>query len=214
MQKEIKAKDEEIISLKEELVAVQAVSEAIRNEKDGDRSATQQLISNLQAEVHRLSIELAVAQQLAKSGEARHSVEMKEIQDTRQKLEKREAQLQSYAMILAKEKETLAKNADHLAAELRNAQALHPLRDYLELTERELMRLDIQLKKTPVASPDRAQLEAFVDQLIEQKKFLETVIEASHQSLVEQAGTLKGMTAVENTKTTGVPSLPPRADQD
>jgi hypothetical protein len=56
---------------------------------------------------------------------------------------------------------------------------LNPVQDLLKVTEYEMNKLEIELKKTPTSSPSRSSLENTMEQLIEQKNFLRSISDVS-----------------------------------
>ena len=56
---------------------------------------------------------------------------------------------------------------------------MNPTADLLKITEYELGRVEIEMKKTPTSSPSRRVLEENFEDLIQQRNFLRTVREAS-----------------------------------
>lgn len=137
-----------------------------------------------------------------------------EVQDQKASLEhaeaerhRREAQLRNYAQALTKEKHELTKEYQRLIDETQSVRALNPLKDYLDLTEFELEKVEIQLKKTPEISNDRPRYEAYLSELVEQRNFLRQILEASQKKLDQQIGRIS-----QNLKSgqwQPIPPLPP-----
>ena len=71
----------------------------------------------------------------------------------------------------------------------------NPTQELLKLTEFELSKLEKELIKTPTSSPIRGNLELGVDDLLQQKKFLTTMIQESNQVWFQK---LEKLTALAN----------------
>lgn len=125
-----------------------------------------------------------------------------------QQLENRELQLRRYATALTKEKTEALRFSKQIADEIKAAQATHPLKDYLKLTEFELSKIEVQLKKTPMLSPDRSKLETALSQLIDQREFLKTVLGSTQRQLEKQA--MEFMKLIQSGRLAPVPPPPPR----
>lgn len=133
--------------------------------------------------------------------------EQKQLHDTSLEIENREAQLRSYATALTREKTEALRFSKQLAEELRAARATHPLKDYLRLTEFELTKIEVQLKKTPALSTERPQLESCLTQLIEQREFLKNVLASTQRQLEARADEF--LKAIQSGRLAPVPPLPP-----
>lgn len=126
----------------------------------------------------------------------------------REQLQKRERRLRIYSENVRHQQVQLRQIADELNAEINSGRSLHPLKDYLELTEFELHKHELQLMKTPTLSEDRSKLEAAVTQLIEQRDFLKTVITSSEKEFSERRRLLTSISM--NEKDLITPPPPPR----
>lgn len=148
---------EEIRSLKQELAKLRgdlsemAAMKKMRDEAQAERESMRQLL-------------------LSKEG--RIQAEEAELVRLREDISSRESQLKSYAEGLNKMKSEVREQANRLYQEIQMAKTVNPLSDYLKLTEREIVRVELQLKKTPTISPDRARLEECLTELVEQREFL------------------------------------------
>ena len=125
-----------------------------------------------------------------------------------QQVAAREHQLRHYAVAVTEQKAELVRQTKLLADEIQMAAKMHPLKDYLKVTEFELSKVDVQLKLTPTLSVDRARLEACVKQMSEQRDFLKNVVEASTKRLEEQAASIVAL--VKSPKLIATPPLPPK----
>jgi hypothetical protein len=124
-------------------------------------------------------------------------------------LNKRELQLSTYAQSLNEAKRELDAGFAKLAADIESAQVLHPLRDYLKMTVREVTGLELRLKQTPTLSPEREALEAALTRYMEQREYLRAVIEASERELRQEAARIVER-ASEHDLSLAVPPPPPR----
>jgi chromosome segregation ATPase len=122
-------------------------------------------------------------------------------------LQRYEKRLENYLGNLNAQKIQLKQLAAHLAEEVEAARTIHPLKDYLSLTEFEIAKLELQLKKTPTSSPERPQLEECITQLSHQKEFLKSIISDSVQKLEEQALTIRQISQDPNLAP--IPPSPP-----
>ena len=125
-----------------------------------------------------------------------------------QQIAAREHQLRHYATAVTEQKAELIRHTKILADEIQTAGKMHPLKDYLQLTDFELSKADVQLRMTLTLSMDRPRLEASVKQLAEQRDFLKAVVEASTKRLDEQAANILAL--VKSPKLAATPPLPPR----
>ncbi len=122
----------------------------------------------------------------------------------------RDQQLQSYVGTVNRERSQIVGIAKRLVEEIQSAATLHPLKDYLSITEQEIMKLENQIIQTPTISIDRRRLEICLNQMREQKRTLMTMIETSTADLQRRATWLKKV--IGNDVTGGqMPPPPPRA---
>lgn len=129
------------------------------------------------------------------------------ISDLKNQIKSRENQLQTYAQFLTSEKMQLLNSMQEFAEEISLSSELNPMKDYLKATEYQLSKMELQLKKTPMMSPDRVGLEASFNQLVEQRDFLNTIISTSQQKIQQKANSI--LNRVRNGKLGPVPPLPP-----
>ena len=140
---------------------------------------------------------------------ARSESERQDLESLGVQLRQREAQLRQYANNISREKAEVIRCATQLAEEIHSARTLNPLKDYLSLTEFELSRIELQLKKTPTVSLDRPRLEACLSQMHEQREFLKSAIAKSKRQLDEQAASL--LKIARGQKVGAIPPLPPNS---
>jgi hypothetical protein len=125
------------------------------------------------------------------------------------KLDRQKKRLEEYAEALNRDKQAVRSLARQLMDEVQAGQASHPLTDYLALTEYELSRVEIQLKKTPTIAADRAKLEQCLTEMIQQRDFLKSVISASREHAEKQAAAL--LKIFTNAQLAPTPPAPPPA---
>lgn len=119
----------------------------------------------------------------------------------------REMQLKHYANSITEQKSEFVRQTKMLAEEVLVAAKMHPLRDFLKMTEFELSRVEVQLKLTPSISSDRAKLEAYFEKMIEQRDFLKKVVEESEKNFADQAQQLLDL--IRSPKMSATPPPPP-----
>ncbi len=119
----------------------------------------------------------------------------------------REMQLRQYASSVTDQKTELIRQTKVLAEEIQMAAKMHPLKDYLQLTDFELSRAEVQLKLTPTISSDRAKLESYVKQMVEQRDFLRKVVQESEHKFADQANTI--LELIRSPKLAATPPPPP-----
>lgn len=206
----------EIKKSKEELrLAEEAHALALAKQKTESQSAFLAATQDLEAKLDTAEAEQATLRRLLGSRAATHEADEKQIEKregemtTReQQIAAREHQLRHYAVAVTEQKAELVRQTKLLADEIQMAAKMHPLKDYLKVTEFELSKVDVQLKLTPTLSVDRARLEACVKQMSEQRDFLKNVVEASTKRLEEQAASI--MALVKSPKLIATPPLPPK----
>jgi hypothetical protein len=103
----------------------------------------------------------------------------------------REKQIEQFVAFNNQEKSKYQKVINQLAQEIHQAITLHPLKDYLVATEKELSRVECDLKKTPTSSPHRKDLEVAVDQLIHQRDDIRSLITKTEGVFVNHLGSLE-----------------------
>lgn len=97
--------------------------------------------------------------------------------------ENRERQYRFYLENLNRSKRDLREQGMRFIQELRAAKQMSPLHDFLKVTQREVSRVEIQLKRTPTVSSDRSRLEQCLTELIEQRDFLAESLEKTTQDI-------------------------------
>ncbi len=94
-------------------------------------------------------------------------------------LSRKEIRLEGYARRLRSGQTMVREALNEALVELETAMRMNPTADLLKITEYELGRVEIEMKKTPTSSPSRRVLEENFEDLIQQRNFLRTVREAS-----------------------------------
>ncbi len=159
----------------------------------------QQKVAVLEVKVDTLISEISELQtQLNDAGKTTSDLECRN-QLTLQKFQDRERELKGYYSFVSSEKESYKRAVVKLVREIEYAKTIHPLNDYLNFTDREIFKIECELKKTPVISPNRAHFEKVIEQLMGQRKFISDLILKSEASLNESKGKaealLKGILA-------------------
>jgi chromosome segregation ATPase len=188
--------------------AREAKLESAKKAKADADSAMAKLGESYQQRIDKDEREIAtLRKKLAEQGAQIESSER--INESRSaEVAQREEQLRQYANFVTDQKAELVRQTRKLAEEIEMTGRMHPLRDYLEVTEFELSKIEVRLKVTPTLSMDRPRLEAQIVQLTEQRTFLRSVIEASSKRLAEQAA---GILALVNSPSLGAtPPIPPQ----
>lgn len=89
-----------------------------------------------------------------------------------------------FLIFLNSERNRIEGAFEHLAKEIQHAMVLHPLKDVLKMTDFELSTCELELKKMPVAAPNRKTTEHKFDKLFQQRKQLRELIAQSDRSLM------------------------------
>ncbi len=179
--------------------------------KDQKIAMLQELSQRLRAQTERQAAELAAGSVRATTElAAEHARASEALESRARKLALRERTLRAHTVELERGRAELNRAAQALAEELTTAQALHPLHDYLALTESELTKTEFELKRTPTSSEDRPKLEGCLVQLDDQRRFLKALLEASRQKAAERASAV----ALIQSSTSPVFPLPPSAEGD
>lgn len=187
----IARKDQELCTTREQY---DARIEALMCENANLRIAMATRNSNVEAEQRDLEIRSQHREKQIAAREKQASV--------------REMQLRQYASSVTDQKTELIRQTKVLAEEIQMAAKMHPLKDYLQLTDFELSRAEVQLKLTPTISSDRAKLESFVKQMVEQRDFLRKVVQESEHKFADQANTI--LELIRSPKLAATPPPPPR----
>ncbi len=105
--------------------------------------------------------------------------------------ESREVKINQYYSFLTDEKIKYQKVIQQLACEIKYAIALHPLKDYLQMTESEISRVEAELRKTPTGSSQRETLENTIEQLICQRDMISNLMTVSEKNLSKHTTALE-----------------------
>ncbi len=120
----------------------------------------------------------------------------------------REKQIEQFVAFNNQEKSKYQKVINQLAQEIHQAITLHPLKDYLVATEKELSRVERDLKKTPTSSHHRKDLEVALDQLIQQRDDIRFLITKTEGVFTNHLGSLERIARSGVLQQT--PPLPPQ----
>ena len=187
-----------------ELAVVQKAAE----QSEFNLKAAQDQISDLNNALANSKQEIDMLRRLIDARDTRSQAEEQALLRREERLEKQEARLRNYIANMETEKSQIKRITSELGEEIQAAQVMNPLKDYLSLTEFELSKIELQLKKTPTLSQDRPKLEACLTKLMEQREFLRATLQASQEQLHERAAALKRLT--QDTSLELAPPLPPR----
>jgi DNA repair exonuclease SbcCD ATPase subunit len=168
--------------------------DAILAEMTKKESEVESRISTLEGELEQALAEKATLHKVVSIRESCFEAERREIDRRMEMIKRREEQLKKYADTLNEEKQAMRRTSLQLGREVQASVALHPLKDCLAFTETELDRVETQLRKTPMISVERPKLEETVKQLVEQRRFLRTLIDSAAQQAERQAHALGQMT--------------------
>ena len=96
----------------------------------------------------------------------------RELKEKEKRVAEKKSHIASYLESLNTAKRNLRNEVAQIDQQLEMALKLSPVQDFLDITEREIDRVDLQLRKTPTLSPVRASLQKALDELYDQKRFL------------------------------------------
>lgn len=122
-------------------------------------------------------------------------------------LNQREKQFSQFVISQNQEKSKYQRIVSQLAREIQQAITLHPLNDYLSVTEKEISRLEWELKITPTLSGNRKSLEISIGMLIEQRDYLKLLISKSENLLLSKSSSLERI--LNSGLLTETPPMPP-----
>lgn len=112
--------------------------------------------------------------------------ELAELKSRMSNLAAREQKAETYRRTLNDVKSKIEHVVREFLNQVSSAQFLQPLNDIKTFTQFEVNRIEAALRRTPVLSPERAELEQALGQLEEQKVFLSTALQRSQQQMEEQ----------------------------
>jgi epidermal growth factor receptor substrate 15 len=195
----------------QEVTTLNSQLQSARAQIESSRSIVEELRSEREFIREQLKAERNNNTSLGLANDQKVKGERAELERLSAQLQQREFQLRTYAASVSEEKSEVLRRARLLADEIRAATTLAPLKDYLALTEFELGKVEILLRKTPVISIERPRLEANFNQMIEQRDFLKTAIANSQRQLDHQAMQLMKIARPE--KLSPIPPMPPRTTE-
>ena len=202
LNRHLKTLEAENLRLKQSLLEIESEREEMRVKLDAQEGFVNSLKA-LQLRIAKTNRELSSALHEARA--------VRTNEDARKtaELNKRELQLKSYAALLVSVKAELVKGCEKLALEIQTAKTLHPLKDYLSFSKREISRLETEGFKLRSGSVERVSLENTLKLLIEQRDWLRSLIDASERELRAQAQIVSQL-AERNQVEVVVPPPPPR----
>lgn len=217
----------EITQLDAKLKSKEDTILTLRNEAEPRKAEIQRLQNSekeLQSRIHSQMEELTQLRKLTSEFQTtlmtlqierdqykdRNDAESQSVFQKLEQVESREKRLRIYAASLSKEKADVLACAKELAQEIESSMTIHPLKDYLSATEYEISKLELTLRKTPNLAPERPQMETVFKQMLEQRDFLTSVIQASEKQLQRQAETV--LRIIQDGKLAASPPLPPKAE--
>ena len=165
--------------------------------------------NHLFAEIHQREQTINSLNERLGRLESKEQVEKFDFESKLATIAKQENRLKNYANSLNKMNLKLVQACAQLAREIQSAKTLHPLRDYLKLTEREIIELEGILKVTPLQASERESQKLAMKQLLEQREFLTQLIRASEEELKQQA-TVVEQIARQSSRSTAPPPPPPQ----
>ena len=122
-------------------------------------------------------------------------------------VKKREIKIEKYSEALRNCQTGVKSLMQGLESDLLMAVNLNPASNLLKMTEFELEKTEIELKKTPTSSTDRKMKEQIFDELIQQRNFLRSVIQSSQSELKAKIQILKE--AMNDPVLQDLPPMPP-----
>ncbi len=123
-------------------------------------------------------------------------------------IKQQENRLSAYSKALNRKNVEAIHHLEFLLNEYKSAEVAHPLQDYYDYIEQELVRTELELRRTPTISVDRNKLEKALSALTEQRTFIKDVIDKRREDLLRRNQKLQLM--LEKTKRDLLPPPPPR----
>lgn len=120
--------------------------------------------------------------------------------------EKRDLQVRTYVQHVQNERDQIRAKYLALSREINEKISLHPLNDFLIMTESQIESLEVDLRKSAVTNPHRPRMEKNMEQLIAQRNQIRGLIEATKNYFLQQAREVdREMITIEKQK---LPPLP------
>ena len=175
-------------------------------EWENEKKALQATINQLQKQNSELSRERTFEDEY----ENRLRLQYEEAQKKLSELRGRETQISNYSRLVDEQKFKLRKFADDLAGEVTGLQVLNPLKDYLEITNKEIREVELALSKTPALAAERKPMEQHFEKLVTQRDHLQKSLTESRQALQKKAKAVKDI--CRRAVLIPLPPLPPNSD--
>lgn len=157
---------------------------------EADYQTAQQSITSLrrqlaEAESTKLEIESRLTGQIEELHQTT-SEQARQLTDLKAEIEDKKSNYNKFTNFFESEREKTNKVLSQLIIEIKHSIALHPLKDYLQATETELSRKELELKKLPYDAVNRKFIERQLEQLFEQRNTTRDLIKATEKHLLAQ----------------------------
>lgn len=146
---------------------------------ENDYKSAQTRISALQKQIGENE---AAKAELAKAS----NDQAQQIYNLKKELDEKRTSYNKFTAFFENERAKTNKVLSQLIQEIKHSIALHPLKDYLQATETELARKELEVKKVPYDAPNRRTLERQLEQLFEQRNTTRDLIAATEKHLLAQ----------------------------
>jgi chromosome segregation ATPase len=157
---------------------------------EADYQTAQQNVTSLRRQLAETeTTKLEVESRLCGKIEELHQTtadQAKQITDLKKELEDKKSNYNKFTNFFETEREKTNKVLSQLILEIKHSIALHPLKDYLQATEVELSRKELELKKLPYDAVNRKFVERQLEQLFEQRNTTRDLIKATEKHLLAQ----------------------------
>lgn len=202
---------EKIDALKKEIAAKNEKSNELQKTVAKQTESEAQKFKQLQEKYIVMEKQMLEAQKIADELQAK-MVDQNEFltkyNENQQRLEQREEQLNYFSRWVDLQKQGLQNHVVKLAQELRTSIEMNPMKTYLQITEREISKVEVLLSKSNVFGAIKLQYEEQYEQLITQRDEIKGLIEIMAQEVNQRADKLTGM--LKHSEFIPVPPLPPK----
>jgi hypothetical protein len=170
-----------------------------------------QTVDDLRESKRLVDQQVTLVEQLRHQLAVKSEDDQKRVVEARQSIDlaiSRESQLNQYAELVNETKREVRLHAERLLAEIQLMKGMSPLTDFMQVTQREIVRVEMSLHKTPTLSADRARLEQTLEDLLKQREYLKNLIGQSHADFDSRIGRLQRLVGSDALGLT--PPPPPR----